>query len=216
MEIIEEFHHGGVTLRIMRDSDPIDPRTHDNLATIILLSHEYDLGDDRRGLKHTDFETFDQFYRYVFDVRGAIWARPIQVRDYGYVTQLDMIDWPITDWNPNRVGLIYVTEERIQELCGPGDQYRTLEFAIKTFESELKEYNQWLDGDVYGFELVEPCTCPKCKNKHEETLDSCWGYYGQDWQANGLLEAAGWRKTEDGRVMPEEDADEEEDEAMRV
>ena len=38
---------------------------------------------------------------------------------------------------------------------------------------------------LYGFEIVKTVTCDlECE--HEELLDSCWGFYGHDFENNGI------------------------------
>ena len=36
-------------------------------------------------------------------------------------------------------------------------------------ESEVKQYSQYLEGDVYGFAIEDP---------DGNDMDSCWGFYG--------------------------------------
>ena len=45
-------------------------------------------------------------------------------------------------------------------------------------QEEVKQYDQFLQGDVYGFELIGP---------DGEKIDSCWGFYGSDWKTNGMI-----------------------------
>jgi hypothetical protein len=54
---------------------------------------------------------------------------------------------------------------------------------------EVEVYDQYLSGDVYGFVLKELQTCPTCNDVNEEVIDSCWGFYGGDFKANGMFDA---------------------------
>ena len=56
-------------------------------------------------------------------------------------------------------------------------------------EGEVKEYDQYLRGEIYGFELVEKSTCSECGGAHEEVIDSCWGFFGDDIKENGILDS---------------------------
>ncbi len=40
-------------------------------------------------------------------------------------------------------------------------------------ESEIKELDQYLTGDVYGYEIIDVRT--------EEHIESCWAIYGLDY-----------------------------------
>ncbi|SHF15500.1 hypothetical protein SAMN02745133_01946 [Desulforamulus putei DSM 12395] len=51
--------------------------------------------------------------------------------------------------------------------------------AVQLLQSEVETYSQWLEGDVYGFVL---------KDAEGNEIDSCWGFYGTDWEKNGLSE----------------------------
>lgn len=52
--------------------------------------------------------------------------------------------------------------------------------VINAVEGELEHYNQWRQGEVYGYRLFEAKTCETCKNTHEIELDACWGFYSID------------------------------------
>ena len=60
----------------------------------------------------------------------------------------------------------------------------------RQLEGEVKEYDQYLTGDIYGFILRGPKEkCDKCGHTAEgEDEDSCWGFYGSDPFDNGMLE----------------------------
>ena len=58
----------------------------------------------------------------------------------------------------------------------------TLSEAKKILEGEVETYNQYLTGDVYGFILEKP---------DGEHIDSCWGFYGDNIETNGILDNIG-------------------------
>jgi hypothetical protein len=53
-------------------------------------------------------------------------------------------------------------------------------------KNEVKTYDQFLRGDVYGYEIVKVTTCDLgCE--HEEFIDSSYGYYDEnDCMENGV------------------------------
>lgn len=69
--------------------------------------------------------------------------------------------------------------------------------AEEVIDVEVETYNQYLMGDVYGYVLTQNITqqnkCPHCGeviNEYEEkeNIDSCWGFYGDCLEENGILD----------------------------
>ena len=48
---------------------------------------------------------------------------------------------------------------------------------LKILDSELSTYSSYVNGDVYGYMI-------------EEINDSCYGFYGYNFEKNGLLDYA--------------------------
>lgn len=57
------------------------------------------------------------------------------------------------------------------------------EGAVQTDVVEIKEWEAWLDGEVFGYVLFQGehlCTCPEHSNLDVlNQLGSCWGFYGE-------------------------------------
>ena len=41
-------------------------------------------------------------------------------------------------------------------------------------KQEVETYDQYLRGDVYGYQIIEPYA-------DDNNLDGCWGFYGLDY-----------------------------------
>jgi hypothetical protein len=54
--------------------------------------------------------------------------------------------------------------------------------ALNCLKAELELYNHYLNGRTYGYISYDA-------EGNEE--DSCWGFYGLDFETNGLYENAG-------------------------
>ena len=84
-------------------------------------------------------------------------------------------------WDSGQVGWIYVTREKFLKETGhikaewPGK-------AIEMLSNEVKTYDQYLTGEVYGFTEFELSD----GGNWEETNNSCWGFYGSDIEENGI------------------------------
>lgn len=89
-------------------------------------------------------------------------------------------------WDSGQVGYIYVTKEAIKsEFTYQKVTKKARQKAIEIMQSEVKTYDQYLTGSVYGY-TIEPTD----ENKNIECDDSCWGFFGYDHKASGLLEMA--------------------------
>lgn len=71
------------------------------------------------------------------------------------------------------------------------------EVAEYHMDNEVKIYDQYLRGDVYGYKLIKKVVkkdvCPHCgkvTNEYEEEreVDSCWGFYGDCLEENGIID----------------------------
>lgn len=54
-------------------------------------------------------------------------------------------------------------------------------FMRKRARQACDVYTQWCNGEVYGYDIERITTCPHCGEEAEESLDSCWGFYGLDY-----------------------------------
>lgn len=70
-------------------------------------------------------------------------------------------------WDSGQVGWIYADKEAIRKEYGEVTP-ESLEKAEKLLEGEVKDYDYYLTGQCYGFQLF----------KGDEEIDSCWGFLG--------------------------------------
>lgn len=70
------------------------------------------------------------------------------------------------------------------------------ECAEYHINNEVETYDQYLRGDVYGFTLTKKVLkqdkCPHCgevirEYEVDEFVDSCWGFFGDSLEDNGIL-----------------------------
>jgi hypothetical protein len=74
--------------------------------------------------------------------------------------------------------------------------------AEEMLKGEVETYDQYLRGDVYGFKLYAPADQAALADAdlteddidddniddYCEEIDSCWGFYGNDWKTNGMAD----------------------------
>lgn len=130
-------------------------------------------------------------------------------------------------WDTSCVGFVYVTKEKALKEWGgipekdengefiriphehpdgsvtystkytPITEENWKEVAEYHMDNEVKVYDQYLRGEVYGFTLtktvIEQETCPHCgevirEYEEDEEVDSCYGFYGDCLEENGILD----------------------------
>jgi len=82
-------------------------------------------------------------------------------------------------WDSGQVGFIYTNLKRVRDITGHKWQRwseKRREKAREWLRGEIKTFDQYLRGDVYGFIIEED----------GEEIDSCWGFYGEDPRTNGM------------------------------
>ena len=76
-------------------------------------------------------------------------------------------------WDSGQVGWIFVSKDKVKQESL--DETKIEEYL----KGEVETYDQYIRGDVYGYKVYKIETCDKgCE--HEEELDSCWGFYGEE------------------------------------
>lgn len=100
-------------------------------------------------------------------------------------------------WDSGQVGWIYCTKEDIRrdmvrpQKTRPGEVglrfkpivhvfQRDIERARERLNGEVESYDQFLTGDIFGFRIFKREECLVCGETHEEELESCWGFYGEE------------------------------------
>ena len=77
---------------------------------------------------------------------------------------------PFSDpWDSGQVGVIVMTKEQAKNEYKDDPDY--IAKATRYMESEVKTYDAYLTGDVFGWALTDP------EGNH---VESCYGYYGYD------------------------------------
>ena len=104
------------------------------------------------------------FARAVVDQGGVV--LPMYLYDHSGITMsVNEFSCP---WDSGQVGFIYMTTEKIKEEFS-GDEDK----AKACLLSEVKEYDQYLTNDVWGYRIIEDQT--------DEEMESCWGFFGEDY-----------------------------------
>ena len=136
---------------IERDTDADNPREqYDHLCTMVCFHRRYNIGDKHR------YSGIDELLE---ELEGGDYLyRPIYMFDHSGVTiRTTPFSCP---WDSGLLGYIFVKK---------GEEGLTDEQLTSCLESEVKEYDDYLTGEVYGYTVTD---------EYGDVVDSCWGFYG--------------------------------------
>lgn len=187
-EVVGELN--GFVAHVAYDESPESPREWDNLGIILGIdsctdsSYLYNLlcigenskGEplaivDQNGFVHSKFDYFlrNEFFQgeRILIVEAFIESRELHLMRYNT--------------------LVISTESAIRKafLVPEGEPIKKSVWAKarECLEAEVKIYNQYLEGDVYGFII---------KTEDGDQVDSCWGFYGFEEVKEQALQALGY------------------------
>lgn len=200
---------------LIRDNDPMNPRDCDNLGTMACWHRRYILGDEQprespeewirnmSGLDDDQLDTADEIALWdradslllekcqsLFDEKYI--SLPLYLYDHGGVTiSCAAFSCP---WDSGQVGIIYVSKERLrQEYSSKLVTPKIREKALAVLRAEVEEYDRFLAGDAWGYEIYEMDDDPDMIAAGYENdgycVDSCWGFLGHEWAEQAAQEA---------------------------
>jgi len=182
---MESFEHCGITVRIEQDENPPNPRTNcDPLGKMICFHKRYNLGD-KHDYRHEDYNDWEAMEAAIIKKEHAAVILPIYMMDHSGLSlstsdssfrACDSAGW---DWG--QVGFICISKEKAREEYGSLTK-ATLAKITKYLIAEVEEYDQYQNGDVWGYIVDE-------NGKYD---DSCWGFYGYDYCVEEAKRAAEW------------------------
>lgn len=173
LEAIETFSVNGFQISIHYDEDRESPREWDNLGTMVCWHRRSNLGD--RTVRSQDFKDMEGLVAS-FKARVLL---PLYLYEHGGMT---MRTYPFDDpWDSGQVGWIYTTTERTRKEYGECITMEIEDNIKAVLRAEVEIYDQYLAGDVYGYQVTDP---------QGKEVESCWGFYGLDYAREQAREAA--------------------------
>ena len=181
MKHTHEEKIGNYIIRIFPDDCGDSPRNWDNLGTMVCFHKRYDLGDDNDYCS-SNYDGWEEMKEDIIEKENVHTILPLYLYDHSGIT---MSTSPFScRWDSGQVGWIFVSKDKVQKESL--DETKIEEY----FKGEVEIYDQYIRGDVYGYKVYKVETCDKdCE--HEEELDSCWGFYGEEEcinEAKGIVE----------------------------
>lgn len=170
--IVKEVTHAGKRVQVLYDPEPLNPRKEYDNATIMVHWHpRYDLGD-----KRIERASAYELASYYDDILIVL---PMVLHDH---SGLSISCGPcVRGWDSGQVGWVFITAAKAEEMGYYGYAKEQLEEVIK---SEIKTYDSYLRGEVYGYQVI---------GRDGDILESCWGFIGdmEDCLAEGKSVAKG-------------------------
>lgn len=150
------------------------PRDWDNLGKMVYWHRRYTLGDENPKMSPEEYrETIPE---------GSV-VMPLYLLDH---SGLALRTTPFTSrWDSGQVGLVYATPEDIEKSYTEGTEEEIQEKVKRCLKAEVKIYDQYLRGQVWGYTIEE--VCEEC-DQSDRTGDSCWGFFGDDLEETGITE----------------------------
>lgn len=206
MERYDVAENDEFKVEIFYDESPESPRDDDGcLAHMAFFNMKDGYGDEEFRSRDVAVEWVEKHKEtsFVFPVRAYIHSGTSFS-----VSKDGTWGYPYTDqFDSGNAGIIMVS---VDEMKGMGMEDISIDGAFKIAEEELKVYNQWLNGEVYGFRCYPKVQLyrkegkkyvPHCVDIDESKEDSCWGFYDiKDIKehlpegAQKLCEKEGWWK----------------------
>lgn len=163
----------GQTLEIHRDDFPSSPREWDNISTFYCFHKRYNLGDSH-DIDHNDYESWQELIEDNFSKDDIV----VKLYMYDH-SGISIATHPfMCPWDSGQLGIAVITKQKIIREYGD-DSLVSRAKARKCLEAEVETYNDYVQGEVYGYVL---------KDENGEEIDSCWGFYGYDPTVNGIFD----------------------------
>jgi hypothetical protein len=166
-----------VSLEILRDKDPQNPREYSQLGTMACWHRRYKLGDVQPKIGPPE-------WLKMFAPKGSVILAVFMMDHSGLSLRVSPNAFQDADpqqWDWGQLGLIVASPEAIKEFFVVSRvTKKVLEKAKKTLEAEVRVYDQYLNNQCWGF---------IAKDDKGEQCYSCWGFFGATLEETGLKEA---------------------------
>lgn len=164
-------------LKLIHDSSPDSPRNWDNLGTMICFHRRYDLGD-KHSYSSDDYSGWEEMKQAIIKEENPAVILPLYMYDHSGIS---ISTSPFScRWDSGQIGFILVSKKKALEEFGGKIVSAKLKQKLQAIlEGEVETYTQYVEGDVYGFQIVD---------EDDDIIDSCYGFYGSDHKKSGMLD----------------------------
>lgn len=169
--IVETKLIGKYQIDIIQDNNPENPRDWDNMGTMVCFHRGYNLGD-KHDYNHENYGGWREMEKAIIANEDAAVILPLFLYDHSGIT-MNTTGFNC-NWDSGQVGFIFVSKENVRKEFGVKRVTQKVRgMANDLLVVEVKTYDQYLTGDIYGYCITDTET--------DEEKDSCWGFYGSDY-----------------------------------
>jgi hypothetical protein len=165
METKEYQLKSGNVLQVIHDEFAESPNTWYEDDNLFLVYDHRSFSVKREGFEPFDIYNDSQEYEknyFVFSVDAYIHSGV-------HLSLFKTVNYPDRRWDVSTTGFVLVSKE----------EWKDEDKAKEEATSLLETWNQYLCGDIWGFKVVD---------EEGEELNSCWGFYGEDPEENGMMD----------------------------
>jgi hypothetical protein len=164
-------------LKVLHDSSADSPREWDNLGTMVCFHNRYDLGDNH-NYNSDDYNNWEEMKKAIQKEENTAVILPLYLYDHSGIS-ISTGAFSCR-WDSGQIGFIFVSKEKaLQEFGGKIVTAKLKEKLERILDGEVETYDQYVRGEVYGFQIVD---------EDDNHIDSCYGFYGTDFATNGMLD----------------------------
>lgn len=188
---METIKYKNYNIKIEQDDCPENPRAWDNMGTLYLNNYGSDdsIKHDEESmlvdiLAEEEVTSYDQgWLQFNIDKARKNLEKyylflPVYKYEHGGVAY--NTSGFSCGWDSGQAGFIVISKEDIRKIYNVKRiSSRLKERVLSILESEVEIFSQYANGDVYGFTIEQ-----------DEFHDSCWGFFGDDHDASGLMATA--------------------------
>lgn len=161
-------------IEIQQDEDAQNPRSLDytdcNLGVMICFHNRYNLGDSHE-YNTNNFNSWDELENQLKKDYNTDIILPLYLYDHSGIT-MNTTGFPCR-WDSGQVGFIVLDRQQLLKTHGAKRITKSLREKLFTcLEGEVKTYDQYLTGDVWGYRITD---------ESDEEVHSCWGFYGREY-----------------------------------
>lgn len=164
-------------LKLVHNSNADSPRNWDNLGTMICFHNRYDLGD-KHNYNSDDYSGWEEMKKAIIKKENPAVILPLYMYDHSGIS---ISTSPFScRWDSGQIGFVLVSKKQaLEEFGGKIISAKLKQKLERILKGEVETYTQYVNGDVYGFQIVD---------EDDNHIDSCYGFYGSDHKESGMLD----------------------------
>jgi len=187
--VYKRYQNGDKILEIIPDDMGESPREWDNVEKMACSHRRYRLPNEL-NVPFDELGSWGEVEEWIRETYNVVEIYPVYMLDHsGVRLSIGSFHDP---WDSGQIGFIVATREDLLKAYSKKRMTKKIrEDAMVILKEEVNALDQYMAGDVYGYKTYTVKWCGECQHEEEEEVDSCWGFYGTDFDKNGLFEMAG-------------------------